>query len=68
LAVKRMLVPHIALGTEIQVPDFLNGEGTFFTAGAVANVSLPMSIIGSTNQLALKMGSFGLSIYGRYFF
>ncbi|MFM7727296.1 MAG: hypothetical protein ACKO7B_11380, partial [Flavobacteriales bacterium] len=68
LAVKRMLVPHIALGTEIQVPDFLNGEGTFFTAGAVANVSLPMSIIGSTNQLALQMGSFGLSIYGRYFF
>jgi len=68
LAVKRMLVPHVAIGAELKVPNFLQGEGSFFTIGAVANVSLPKTVIGSSNELALQMGNFGLAIFGRYFF
>lgn len=64
----RMLVPHIALGAEIVIPEFLNSQEGFFTVGAAVNASMPMSTISRVDQLTLQIGNIGVGLYGRYFF
>lgn len=64
----RMLVPHIALGAEIVIPDFLRSREGFFALGASVNASMPMSTISRVDELTLQIGNVGVGLYGRYFF
>ena len=63
-----LLVPHFAIGAEKSILTGSATQDSFFTLGAVVNLSVPSVIIYEDERMTIESKNYGIHVFARYFF